>query len=233
MTDHNDNKIDLDGQEESTPDGYNPRLAAPTEGDAPAGNETLPADPPRTNQAGAVAGGLPGPNPFAEMVGEVPLEVQLRELAAQNSGVQITETYQIHTDTPAGCWLAAPMGSQEPKDPMACIGMSVRVTRMLEVKGVPTGEASTTDGRGTPTQTIITHRDAQGVVIDVLDDLPRKNPPRPPGVVEKDDLYEINTDFATDLLRDGREEALAQLMETYHPCHPSGHPRNRAGLQPI
>ncbi len=76
MTDYNDNKIDLDGQEESTPDGYNPLPATPTEGDAPAGNETLPADPPGTNQAVAVVGELPGSNPFAEMVGEVPLEAE-------------------------------------------------------------------------------------------------------------------------------------------------------------
>ena len=178
MTDHNDNKIDLGDQEESTPDGYNPRPAAPTEGDAPAGNETLPADPPWTNQAVGVAGELPGSNPFAEMVGEVPLEAELRELAAQNSGVQITETYQIHTDTPAGCSLAAPMGSQEPKDLLVCIGMSVRVTHTLEAKGVPTGEASTTDGRGILKQTIITHQNVQGVVFDVLDDLSWKKPTR-------------------------------------------------------
>ena len=136
MTDHNDNKIDLDDQEESTPGGHNPRPAVPTEGDAPAGNETLPADHPGTNQVVAIAGDLPGSNPFAEMVGEVPLEAELRELAAQNSGVQITETYQIHTDTPAGCSLAAPMGSQESQDPLACIGMSVRVTSTIEPIGM-------------------------------------------------------------------------------------------------
>ncbi len=73
MTDHNDNKIDLDDQEESTPDGHNPRSAIPTEGKAPAGNETLPADYPGSNQVVAVADELPGSNPFAEMVGEVPL----------------------------------------------------------------------------------------------------------------------------------------------------------------
>ncbi len=32
----------------------------------------------------------------------------------------------------------------------------------------------------------------------------------------EDDLYEINTDFAVDLLQDGGEEALAKLVETYH-----------------
>ncbi len=125
MTDHNDNKIDLNDQEESTPDGNNPRPAVPTEGDGPAGNETLPADCPETNQAVAVVGELPGSNPFAEMVGEVPLEAELRELAARNSGVQIMETNQIHTDTPARCSLAAPTGSLKSQDPLACIGMSV------------------------------------------------------------------------------------------------------------
>ncbi len=59
------------------------------------------------------------------------------------------------------------------------------------------------------------------MIIDVLDNLPGKNLPGPPGVVETDDLYEINTDFAADLLKDGGEEAFAQLMETYHPASDS------------
>ncbi len=100
----------------------------------------------------AVAGELPGSNLFAEMGGEVPLEAELRELAAQNSGVQINETYQIQTDTPAGCSLSAPMGSQELQDPLACIGMSVRITRTVKATVVPTREVSTTNGRDTPTQ---------------------------------------------------------------------------------
>ncbi len=99
--------------------------------------------------------------------------------------------------------------------------MAVRVTRTIEATGVPTGEAYTTDERGTPTQTIVTQRDAQGVIIDVLDNFPGKDLPGPPGVVETDDLYEINTDFAADLLKDGGEEALTQLMETYHPTSDS------------
>ncbi len=221
MTDHNDNKIGLDDQEASTPEGRNPQLAAPIEGNAPAGSETSSVYPAGTDQAVAIAGELPGANPFAEMVGEVPLEAELRELAARNSGIQINETYQIETDTPSGCSLAAQAGSQRLRDPLACIGMSVRVTRMIEATGVPTGEACTTDERGTLTRTIVTHRDAQGVIIDVLDNLPGTNPPGPPGVVETDDLYEINTDFAADLLKDGGDEALAQLMETYHPASDS------------
>ncbi len=56
-------------------------------------------------------GGLAVPNPFAKMVGEVSLEAELRELAAQNSGVRLTETYQIETGTPSGCSLAAPTGA--------------------------------------------------------------------------------------------------------------------------
>ncbi len=87
--------------------------------------------------------------------------------------------------------------------------------------GVPTGDAHATDEGGTPTQTIVTHRDAQGVIIDVLDNLPGKDLPGPPGVVETDDLYEINTDFAADLLKDGGEEAITQLMETHHPASDS------------
>ncbi len=218
MTDYNDNKINLDDQEESTPNGSNSQPAVPTEGDAPAGNKTLPADRLETNQTVAVVGELPGSNPFTEMVGEVPLEAALRELAAQNSGVQITETYQIYTDTPAGCSLAAPAGSPKSQDLLVCIGMSVQVTRMIEATGVPTRKAYTTDEGGTPTQTVVTHQDAQGVIIDVLDNLPGKDLPGPPGVVETNNLYEINTDFAADLLKDGGEEALTQLMETYHPA---------------
>ncbi len=41
MADHNANKIDLADQEESTPDGCNPQMGTPTEGDAPTGSETL------------------------------------------------------------------------------------------------------------------------------------------------------------------------------------------------
>ena len=216
MTDHNDNKISLDNQEGSTSGARNPQLAAPMEEDTLTGNETLSADPAGTDQAVAIAGELPGPNPFAEMVGEVPLEAELRELATQNSGVQINETYQIQTDTPAGCFLPAPTGSQPFQDLLVCFGMSVKVTRMIEATGVLTREASTTEEGNTPTQTVITHRNAKGVIINVLDGLPRKNFLEPPSRVEVDDLYKVNTGFATDLLKDGGNEALAQLIETYH-----------------
>ncbi len=112
MTDHNDNKIGLDDSEEAARGRRNPQPATPMEESAPAGTESLSAVPVGTEQAVAVAGELPGPNPFAEMVGEVPLEAELRELAAQNSGVQINETYQIQTATPAGGFLPAPTGSE-------------------------------------------------------------------------------------------------------------------------
>ncbi len=158
MTDHNDNKIGLDNREEATPGGRNPQPATPMEESALAGSETSSADPARTNQAVAIAGELPRSNPFAEMVGEVPLEAELHELAARNSGVQINETYQIQTATPTGGFLPAPAGSQTPHDPLACIGMSVKITRTIEAKGVPTGGASTTGEGDTPTQTVITHR---------------------------------------------------------------------------
>ena len=152
------------------------------------------------------------------MVGEVPLEAELRELAAQNSGVQINETYQIQTATPAGSFLPAPAGSQTFQDPLTCIGMSVRVTQTIEATGVPTGEAAATGGGGVsaPTQTVITHRDSQGVIVDVFNSLPGKTLPEPPSRTEVDDLYKVNTGFATDLLKDGGDEAISQLMETYH-----------------
>ncbi len=86
MTDHNDNKIGLDDSKETAPGGRNPQPAAPMEEGAPAGSESSSADPAGTDQAVAIAGGLPGPNPFADMVGEVPMEAELRELAARNSG---------------------------------------------------------------------------------------------------------------------------------------------------
>ncbi len=216
MTDHNDNKIGLDDSEEATPRGRNLQPAAPMEENALAGSEVSSTDPTGTDQAVAVAGELPGSNPFAEMVGEVPLEAELRELAARNSGVQINETYQIQTATPAGGFLPAPMGSQTFQDPLTCIGMSVKVTHTIEATGVPTGEASTTGEESAPTQTVITHRDAQGVIVDILDGLPGKNLPEPPGGIEVDDLYKVNTGFDTDLLKDGGDEAISQLMETYH-----------------
>ncbi len=93
MADHNANKIGLEDREESTPDGCSPQPATPTEGGAPTGSETLPADPPGANEAEAIASGLPVPNPFEDAAGEAPLEAELRELAARNSGVQLTETY--------------------------------------------------------------------------------------------------------------------------------------------
>ncbi len=134
--------------------------------------------------------------------------------------MQITETYQVHAGTPAPLSLAAPARSQEQEDQLACIGMSVRVTRTLEAKGVPASEVPTTERKGTPTQTITTHREAQGMIIGVLNGSPREEPPEP--AKPMDELYEINTDFAADLLQDGGEEALAQLLATYHPT--SGSP---------
>ncbi len=92
----------------------------------------------------------------------------------------------------------------------------MKVTRTIEATGVPTGEASTAGGEATPTQTVITHRDAQGVIVNVLDGMPVKNLPEPPGVTEADDLYQVNTGFATDLLKDGGDEAISQLKEMYH-----------------
>ena len=106
-----------------------------------AGSEVSPMDPAGTDQAVAIAGELLESNPFAEMVGEVPLEAELRELAARDSGVQINETYQIRTATPAGGFLPAAAGSQTFQDPLACIGMAVKVTHTIEATGVPTGEA--------------------------------------------------------------------------------------------
>ena len=106
---------------------------------------------------------LPIPNPFDEAAEESSLEAELRDLAARNSGVQLTETYQVHADTPALLSLAAPTGSQDQEEQLACIGMSVRVTRMLAATGVPAGEVSTVDGKGTTTQTVTTHREARGM----------------------------------------------------------------------
>ncbi len=192
MTDHNDNKFGLDDSEEATPGGHNPQPAAPLEENALAGSEVSPTDPAGTDQAVAVAGELPGTNPFAEMVGEVPLEGELRELAAQNNGVQINETYQIRTATPAGGFVPAPTESQTFQDPLACIGMSVNVTHTIEATGVPTREVSTTGEESAPTQTVITHRDAHGVIVDVLDGMPGESLPEPPSGTEVDDLYSIS-----------------------------------------
>ncbi len=217
MTDHNANKIDLEDQEKSIPDGRDPQLATSTEGGTPIENETVRAGPPNNNEARVVSSGLPIPNPFDDAAEEVPLEAELRDLAARDSGVQLMKTYQVHTDTPTRLSLTAPTGSQEQEEQLACIGMSVRVTRTLAASGLPAGEVSATDGGGTMRQTVTTHREARGVIIRVLDDSSLRNPPEPSKPVEEDDLYEINTDFVADLLQDGGEEALAQLVETYHP----------------
>ncbi len=56
MTDHNDNKIGLDDNEETAPGGCNPQPAAPMEEGAPAGSENSSADPAGMDQAVAVAG---------------------------------------------------------------------------------------------------------------------------------------------------------------------------------
>ena len=42
MTDYNENKIDLEDRERSTPDGCDPQLATSAEADIPAGSETDP-----------------------------------------------------------------------------------------------------------------------------------------------------------------------------------------------
>ncbi len=72
MTDHNDNKIGPDGSEEVTPEGRDPQPATPLEEDSLAGSEVSSTDPAGMDQAVAVTGELPGTNPFAEMVGEIP-----------------------------------------------------------------------------------------------------------------------------------------------------------------
>ena len=87
--------------------------------------------------------------------------------------------------------------------------------RMIEATGIPTGEVSTTGEEPVPTQTVITHRDTHGVTVDVLDGTPGSLP-EPPSRTEIDDLYQVNTGFATDLLEDGGDEAISQLMKTYH-----------------
>ncbi len=56
------------------------------------------------------------------------------------------------------------------------------------------------------------------MIISVLNNSPPQEPPEPPKPVEEEDLYGINTDFTADLLQNGGEEALAQLVETYHPA---------------
>ncbi len=216
MTDHNANKIGLDGSEEATPGERNLQPAAPMEENALAGSEVPSTDPAGIDQAVAVAVELPGSNPFAKMVGEVPLKAELRELATRNSRVQINETYQSQTATPAGGFLPAPTGSQTFQDLLACIGMSVKVTHTIEATGVPTGEVSTTGEESASTQTVMTHPDAQGVIVDVLDGRPGKSLPEPPGGTDVDDLYKVNTGFTADLLKDGGDEAISQLMETYH-----------------
>ncbi len=218
MTDHNENKIDPKVRGEPTPDRrVMTSEATPTGGNSPAGDETLCPDSPGDNETTAVSSRIPIPNPFDDATGAAPLEDELRDLAARDSGVQLTETYQVCVGTPALLPLTAPAGSQEQEDQLACIGMAVRVTRIIEATGVPASEAPAIDMGHTPTQTITTHQEARGVIVGVLDNPPVDEPPQSSEPLERDDLYEINTDFTADLLRDGGGEALAQLVETYNP----------------
>ncbi len=223
MTDHNANKIDLEDPEKSTPDGRDPLPeATSTEGSVPERSGTLCPDLPYDDETTAISSGMPIPNPFDDAAGATPLEDELRDLAAHDSGVQLTETYRVCVGTPSPLPLAASAGSQEREDRLACIGMAVRVTRTIEMTGVPASEAPAIDMGHTPTQTITTHQEARGVIVGVLDNSPVDEPPQSSEPLEGDDLYEINTEFTVDLLRDGGGEALAQLVETYKPT--SGSP---------
>ncbi len=186
--------------------------ATPVEGNTPAGDGTLRPIPPNSEETTATLCEMPIPNPFGNVAGAAPLEAELRNLAARNSGVQLTEIHQVHVGTPTPLPLTIHTGSQEQEDRLACIGMAVRVTRTVEATGVPVSGAPATDMKHAPTQTVTTHREARGVIVGVLDNLP---PDGPPEQQKAYDLYEINTDFSEDLLRDGGGEALAELVETY------------------
>ncbi len=96
----------------------------------------------------------------------------------------------------------------------------MRVTRTLDAEGIPTCEVSNTGGDGTRTHTIITQQEAQGVILGALNDPSRPDASGPLGTMGEDDLYDVNTDFAADLLKDG-EGTVAQLIETYHPTSDS------------
>ncbi len=76
----------------------------------------------------------------------------------------------------------------------------MRVTRTIEATGVPASKVHAIDRGRTTTQTITTHREAQGVIVGVLDKPPLDEPPEPSEPLKRDDLYEINTDFAAHLL---------------------------------
>ncbi len=43
---------------------------------------------------------MPVPNPFRDVARAAPLEAELRNLAAHDSGVQLTDIYHVHVETP-------------------------------------------------------------------------------------------------------------------------------------
>ncbi len=213
MTDQNANKIDLLVRERPTPDGHETSSeATPAAVTTPVGDAASCPHLSNSDDAATTSSQMPVPNPFGDAAGASPLKADLHNLAARDSGVQLTETYRVHVGTSSPLLLTARPGLQAQEDQLAHIGMAVRVTRTVEATGVPVGEASATAMEPSPTQTVTTHREASGVIVGVLDNL---LPDELPAELENDDLYEINTDFMGDLLRDGGGEGLAELVKMY------------------
>ncbi len=188
------------------PDGPGtPPPAAPLAGSISTDDETLPSHLCNIGDAAATSSGMPVSNPFEDVAKSAPLEADLHDLAAQDHGVHLTEMHRVHVGTPTPLLLTTRTGLQEQEEQLAHIGMAVRITRTVKATEVPVGGASATAMESSPTQTITIHREANGVIVGILDSLQSDEPPEEP---EGDDLHEINTEFVGDLLRDGRAKPL-------------------------
>ncbi len=219
MADQNASKIAVQAQVRPGPNATETQQpTAPATGSAPTVDGTLhPHSLHRTNPdaAGTLATSDVAQiaNPFVEVATPAPLETELRDLAAQDSGVQLRETHQVHLGAPTPMPYASQPGPSDWQANLASIGMAVWVTRTVGATDVPVSEASPTLTGLPPTQTVTTHQDMKRVVVSVLDDSLLA---RQPGEPHDDNLDEINMDFAEELLKDDGEETIEYMVRTYN-----------------
>ncbi len=119
MTDCNVNKMNAQAQVKPDPDdsGTLPS-ATPPSGPLPTGAETL-AHLPDGADASTLADVTPNANPLLGVATPATLEEDLRDLAAHNPEVQLTETHCIHVGALALTSLPVPSGSQDQQQALA------------------------------------------------------------------------------------------------------------------
>ncbi len=119
MTDCNTNKMDAQAQVEPYPDdsGTLPS-ATPPSGCLPMGAEALACLPNGANVS-ALADVTPLAKPLLGVATPAPLEEDLRDLAARNPVVQLTETHLTHVRAPALTSLPVLSGSQDQQEALS------------------------------------------------------------------------------------------------------------------